>query len=150
MSWALSTIHGRHICKDREWTITILAIQSKKAAYILKTIASYRWWESYHRWNVMHTITDQFLHNHWFARCSHWPDISQCTQTIHKSWGAGRKSNFSSKKCRRQQIESQDTTFVIRRLGVIQIYWYSLRCYWSCKLFNRVFKLIGFIRHATA
>jgi len=27
---------------------------------------------------------------------------------------------------------------------------YSLRCYWSCKLSNRVFKLIGFTRHATA
>jgi hypothetical protein len=67
-----------------------------------------------------------------------WPDIFQCTQTIHKSWMAGRKSNFSSKKCRRQRIESQDTTFVTRRLGVIQIYWYSLWCYWSCKLSNRV------------
>jgi ATP-dependent DNA helicase PIF1 len=28
----LSTIHGRHVCKDRERTITVLAIQSKKAA----------------------------------------------------------------------------------------------------------------------
>jgi hypothetical protein len=28
----LSTIHGRYVCKDRERTITILAIQSKKAA----------------------------------------------------------------------------------------------------------------------
>jgi hypothetical protein len=28
----LSTIHGRHVCKDREQTISILAIQSKKAA----------------------------------------------------------------------------------------------------------------------
>jgi hypothetical protein len=27
----LSTIHGRHVCKDRERTITILAIQSEKA-----------------------------------------------------------------------------------------------------------------------
>jgi hypothetical protein len=27
----LSTIHGRHICKDKERTISILAIQSKKA-----------------------------------------------------------------------------------------------------------------------
>jgi hypothetical protein len=28
----LSTIHGRHVCKDRERTISILVIQSKKAA----------------------------------------------------------------------------------------------------------------------
>jgi hypothetical protein len=56
---------------------------------------------------------------------------------------AGRKSNYSSKKCGHQRIESQDTTFVTRRLGVMQIYWYSLRCYWSCKLSNRIFKLIG-------
>jgi ATP-dependent DNA helicase PIF1 len=28
----LSTIHGRHVCKHRERTITILGIQSKKAA----------------------------------------------------------------------------------------------------------------------
>jgi hypothetical protein len=28
----LSTIHGQHICKDRERTITILSIESKKAA----------------------------------------------------------------------------------------------------------------------
>jgi hypothetical protein len=28
----LSTIHGRYVCNDRERTITILAIQSKKAA----------------------------------------------------------------------------------------------------------------------
>jgi hypothetical protein len=28
----LSTIYGRHVCKDKERTITILAIQSKKAA----------------------------------------------------------------------------------------------------------------------
>jgi hypothetical protein len=30
--WALSTIHGRHVCKDRERTISIPSIQSKKAA----------------------------------------------------------------------------------------------------------------------
>jgi hypothetical protein len=29
---AWSTIHGRNVCKDREQKITILAIQSKKAA----------------------------------------------------------------------------------------------------------------------
>jgi hypothetical protein len=29
----LSKIHDRHVCKDRERTISILAIQSKKAAY---------------------------------------------------------------------------------------------------------------------
>jgi hypothetical protein len=28
----LSTVYGRHVCKNRERTITILAIQSKKAA----------------------------------------------------------------------------------------------------------------------
>jgi hypothetical protein len=28
----LSTIHGRNVCKERERTISILAIQSKKAA----------------------------------------------------------------------------------------------------------------------
>jgi hypothetical protein len=28
----LSIIHGRYVCKDREQTITLLAIQSKKAA----------------------------------------------------------------------------------------------------------------------
>jgi hypothetical protein len=105
------------------------SIKKSWAWKILKTIVRYRWWEGYYRWNGMHTITDRFLHNHWFARCSHWPDISQCTQTIHKSWMAGKKSNFSNKKCGRQWIESQDTTIVTRRLGVIQIYWYSQRCY---------------------
>jgi hypothetical protein len=30
---SLVTIHGQHVYKDRERTITILAIQSKKAAY---------------------------------------------------------------------------------------------------------------------
>jgi hypothetical protein len=29
----MSKIHGRYVCNDRERTITILAIQSKKAAY---------------------------------------------------------------------------------------------------------------------
>jgi hypothetical protein len=32
MPWALSTIHGRHVCKNRKRTISILTIQSKKAA----------------------------------------------------------------------------------------------------------------------
>jgi hypothetical protein len=71
--------------------------QKKLRAEVLKTIVRYRRWESYYRWNGMHKITDRYLHNHWFTRWSHWPDISQCTQTIHKSRVAGRKSNFSSK-----------------------------------------------------
>ena len=32
MSRALSTIHGQNVCKDRERIISILVIQSKKAA----------------------------------------------------------------------------------------------------------------------
>jgi hypothetical protein len=47
--------------------------------------------------NEMHKIIDRCLHNHWFARCSHWPDISQYTQTVYKSWMSGRKSNLSTK-----------------------------------------------------
>jgi hypothetical protein len=76
-----------------------MSIQSNKSCMrnILKTIVRYRWLEIYYRWNGMHTITDRFLHNHWFARCSHWPDMSQCTKKKHKSWVAGRKNNFSSK-----------------------------------------------------
>jgi hypothetical protein len=97
--------------------------QKKLRAEDSQNNVRYRWCESYYRWNGMYKITDRFLYNHWFVRYSHWPDISQCTQTIHKSWVAGRKSNFSSNKCGRQRIESKDTTFVTRRLGVIQIYW---------------------------
>jgi hypothetical protein len=58
MSWVSSTIHGRNVCKDRERTISIFAIQSKKSCVrkILKAIVRYRWWGSYWRWKSYKSI----------------------------------------------------------------------------------------------
>jgi hypothetical protein len=108
--WWLVTIrtiiHGQYVCKNANDFDTCNLIKKNCVRKILKIIIRFQWWKSYYRWNGMHKINDRFLHNHWFVWCFHWPDISQSTQTVHKSWVAGRKSNFSRKKCGRHHTES--------------------------------------------
>jgi len=74
------------------------------------------------------------------------PDIH--TQYLNHEWMVER-AILAAKKCGCRRFEFQDTTVDTRRLGVIQIYRYSLRYQWNCKLSSRVFELIGFSRHAT-
>ena len=56
--------------------------------HILKIIVRYQWWKSYCPWKYwLHKIDHRFLHNRWFARCSHdriFPDV--CTQIINYAW----------------------------------------------------------------
>jgi hypothetical protein len=63
---------------------------------------------------------------------------------------AGTKSNFNSKKCGRQRIESQDVQHLLPRDLVSYKFNDTVCDATEAVNYPTVFKLIGFIRHATA
>lgn len=69
--------------------------------------------------------------------------------TINKSCVAGKKSHFGSKNRERRRFKLPDIALVARRLGIVQIDWYSLQCQRNCKLSSWVLKFTGFVRYAT-
>jgi hypothetical protein len=121
----LSTIHGRNICKDRERTISILAIRSKKAAcrrFSKQLLDIGDGKVTTDETGCIQLPTD-------FCTIIYSQDalIDQIFSIVHRQytnheWQAERAILVGSKKCGRRRFESQDKTFVTRKLGVIQIY----------------------------
>jgi hypothetical protein len=110
--------------KDRERTILVLAIQSKKAAcgrFSKQLLDIGDGKVTTDETGCIQLPTD-------FRTIIYSQDafIEQIFSKVHRQYANHKwlteRAILVVKKCERQRIESQDTTFVTRRLGVMQIY----------------------------